>query len=393
MEKRVIFLGLSGFPFGMAAISKQKLLARSLMIEGWNAIVLNVRSVHSEGIIIQKVGKYKGIQYRYLFNPYRSKSLFIRNFRKLISPFLEFLILKKLVKGTDIVVGIVSNSNSFINSAWYYFLSRIFKFKIVHNTAELYINRPGTSLLRRINNSAFNRYGLYFFDGYIPISNFILDYFKNRHKDYHYIPTITDISVYDNINPFKKPYSYFVYCGSAAYFNGIEFIIKAFKVSKLSNSYKIILVTAGTAYEMDRINNCISKYNLNDRIEIQNKLSDNELFSFYKGSVGLLLPMFNTIQDKARFPHKLSEYLASGCVVLSSPIGEVGKHLKNKESVLFSKVGDINEFSDNMRWVVQNPKEAQTYGQKGKELCELMFNYKGISREFDSFLLRLFDIE
>jgi glycosyltransferase involved in cell wall biosynthesis len=389
LRKKVIFLGLSGFPFGMAAISKQKLLAKSLINAGWEAHVINKRSVHQKKREIEKKGNVEGILYTYLYNPYRQNNFVLRNLQKLFSPVLEFIELCRIKRKTKFFVAVVSNSNMYFNSVGYYLMSRIIGFKLIHNTAELYINRSNTGIKRRLNDKLFNKYGLYFYDGYIPISQAIINYFKIKHRVYHYIPTITDISAYDSIKIKAGLGKYFLFCGSAAYYTAVEFIINAFKLSNLTD-HTLILVTGGSMSEINKIRDKIAAVGLENKIEIKSGIPDKELLTYYKSAIALLLPMFETIQDKARFPHKLSEYLASETVVLSSPVGEVGHHLTHSKNVLFSPPDDVDKFAENMRWVNENTDDAKNIGISGRQFCEKKFNYYEISNGFSDFLLKLF---
>ena len=98
--------------------------------------------------------------------------------------------------------------------------------------------------------------------------------------------------------------------------------------------------------------------------------------SFYKNAVALLIPLRPTLQDKARFPHKIGEYLASGNPVISTNYGEVKYYFKDMENMLIADSYDINLFADKMQFVINNPIEGQRIGMNGKNMVLRIFDYR-----------------
>ena len=124
-RRHVVFIGLSGFPIGMAAIQRQKLLAKSLINQGRKVTIVCTRSTHQTNDNVKKIGRIEGIIYIYLYSPFRKKNFFKRNFQKLFAPIFEFFLLVKLNKKNKIKVGIVSNRNSIVNAIKYFILSKL----------------------------------------------------------------------------------------------------------------------------------------------------------------------------------------------------------------------------------------------------------------------------
>lgn len=383
-NKSVVFLGHSGFPFGMAAIQRQLLLSKALEFKGINVIILCRRSIHPETIKIKQVGHFEDIKFIYVHNPHREKKFVIRNFKKLVAPVSEYLLMRKLSKRYNLSYAIVSNRNLVLQIIQYYIYSKVFKFKVFLNYVEIYKGRKNSKLGRIINDWLFNKIGLIFFDGYFPISDEIIKASSRFKKPHHYLPVIVDTEKFKPVFP-QETSDYFTYCGAAAYFDSIRFIIDSFLRMK-NKQCRLFLVTNGSIEEMQKIHKKISESNLADRIVITSNLSTDNLNSLFSNSLGLLLPLFDTIQDNARFPHKLGEYLASGRIVLSNPVGEIKKFLNHKESVLFSSASDIESFSANMDWVVNHEKEANQIGEIGRLVCLKEFDYKNLSNGIITFL-------
>ena len=387
--KQMFFLGLSGFPLGMAAIQRQKLISKALISEGWNVVVICSRGTHNKELNIKKVGRYKGVLYVYLFGPFRNQNFIIRNLQKVIAPFMEFALLLRFKRRRGIHAAIVSNRNSFLASIKYRVVSKVLDFKLIINLVEIYKRRENTNIPTKINDLLFNNLGVYFYDAVFPISRYIRDSYSLHKKKHHLIPIITDYSYINSVSighKLDKPF--FLFCGSASYYSSISFVIEAFSLIDIEDC-NLILVTNGSSNEMFLIDDLITKKHLNNKVIIMKSITDRDLFSLYKSANGLLLPMFDTIQDQARFPHKLAEYLASGTSVISNPIGEVGFFLKHLDNALLSESGNVNRFADNMKWILNNQTDAKIIGSNGAKLCKLNFDIKIMSKSIDNFLNNL----
>ncbi len=387
-KKHVVFIGLSGFPIGMAAIQRQKLLAKSLINQGRKVTIVCTRSTHQTNENVKKIGRIEGIIYIYLYSPFRKKNFIKRNLQKLFAPVLEFVLLIKLNKRSKIKVGIVSNRNSIIDAVKYFILSKFLRFKLTINLVEIYKDRVNTSMIVKCNDYVFNNIGLILYDGFLPISHNIINYFKKFKKPNHLIPVIVNTESFDKIKTEKEKEIFFLFCGSASYPRSFEFISEAFGFLRHIDC-KLIFVTNGAKFELENIKKFISKNKLENKVLFKKNISDLELYTLYKTATGLLLPLFDTLQDRARFPHKLAEYLASGTVVLSMPIGEITNYLENKTNVLFSEVNNSKAYADNIEWVLNNPSNSLQIGQRGMEISRKYFDYKKISTDFDLFLQNL----
>ena len=68
----------------------------------------------------------------------------------------------------------------------------------------------------------------------------------------------------------------------------------------------------------------------------------------YVGASALLIPIEDTVQDYARFPHKIGEYLASGNPIISTNYGEMknNKVFVDEESVLIASDYNTELFAE-----------------------------------------------
>ena len=114
----------------------------------------------------------------------------------------------------------------------------------------------------------------------------------------------------------------------------------------------------------------------------------NNIIPLYKSADLLIIPLRNNIQDIARFPHKVSEYTASGRPLISSKIGELKYYFKDKESALLADDYDIDMYVDALRQMKQNNLSFDDIGRKGYEVGYNNFHYtsnvEGIKNFFNN---------
>lgn len=387
MNKRIIYLGLSGFPKGLAAIQRQLLISKSLVEQGWDVLVLNSKPVHSLDSTVQDSGIFEGVRYHYLHGSKRPSSFWKRNILKLYRPIEEFCFIKKESKNQRIDAAIISNRNLILENIWYFFLSRLFNFKLIINLVEDYSDRDNRTLLRKVNDALFNKYGLIFCDGFLPISDYIIKKNKGFNKPFLYTPVIVDSSKF--IVNFKYQYKKsFVYCGSVSYIDSINFIIDSFEL--ISNSdVELILILNGEKSNFDRISDKIKQSSKSRLIKILTQLPYNELVRIYSTALALILPLFDTVQDKARFPHKLGEYLASQNPVVTANIGEVGRFIEDKKNGIFYDVNNKEDLSSKLEWVISHQELSAEIGMRGYFTMLNNFDYKQLGFRIDRFILNL----
>lgn len=381
----LVYIGVSGFPKGLAAIQRQKLVSKGLIAAGWEVTILCSGSVHQPNENIPKTGIVEGIAYKYLFSPYRDSSFLKRNLKKKLAIFFEIVELFKINRRNKIDAVLISNTNLFWYAVVIFFLSRLLNFKTICSLVEIYKDRKEIGPLKQLNDQLFNRFGLYFFDAFFPISTQLIKHFEKFKKPNYFYPVIVDTSkirpVY-GVNPDKNN---FIFCGAAGYPNTIAFTIKSFENIKDTNSI-LTLISNGSDTELKILHQLISKSSCSQRIIHLKGLSDEELYEQYRNAIALLLPLYKTVQDEARFPHKLGEYLASGRPVITCRVGELKNYLKHGHSALITEEPDTLQFAECMNFVLSNPTQATQIGAKGREVCESSFDYLKLGRGCSEFL-------
>jgi len=395
ISKKVLYLGSNGFPFGSAMIQRQIQISKLFLDIGFKVNVLNRRGAHSKSITqrekIKKSGKYQGIEYIYCsLIPYKSTNFFIRNSAKFLGYISEFLFIFYYVLFKDTKY-FFSNCISLSQLKYYSFLSKLLKTELIYDYVE-YMDSVSDRDQMEIEDASysFDRNFYKYTDKIVVISNFLKNHLDNlQYKNpILKIPPIIDFSFFEGVDPKKNiEFPYLLFCGSAAYFDIIIFVIRAFTSSKADHvGYKLKLVLNGSLDQLLRVKKYIDPLGNKENIVILSKLTYNDLIGYYKSSVALLIPISNNLQDRARFPFKLCEYTAAKRPIITSDMGAITEYFENNVNALISKSGDIESFASKINLILEKHDLANKIGAKGYELGKDVFNYRAYTEDFKLFI-------
>ena len=228
----LVWLGESGFPYGLAAIQRSLLISKSLVGAGLTVTVINRKGVHTpnSNFKLCKKGVYDGINYIYTSgSPYKPKNFIKRNVLKIIGVINELKLLISLCKKQNLDVGIISTMQV-IPMLRYSIISKCLNFPIILNYVELNSAMTGRNgIIIKINDYLFERFAFNLVDGVLPISDFLVDFVKKHtlEKPSLKIPVLCDFSRFESIQKTDRK-KYFIFCGAAGYIEIITFILNAF---------------------------------------------------------------------------------------------------------------------------------------------------------------------
>jgi len=373
----------------MASTQRQLQIAKTIKNEDTRVLVINRKGSHtsakakSENIKVS--GVFEGIEYVYSSGtPLYPKNFVVRNFLKVCGLVGEFFIIvwNRLTKNAT--CAIVSSSDLFLLK-YYWMLSRVLKIKIVYDYVEYFASLEDRSITETKNEKNFDTNFHHYADAFIIISSFLEEHVKKLStKPYLIVPPIIDFEKYSKIESKPSETNYFLYCASTFYMDVIYFIIDAYRKSASSSrGVALILVINGDNEKIALLKRSIAEDIL---IKIVSYLPYDMLVAYYKNARALLIPLQENLQDKARFPFKISEYTAAGRLVITSDYGEVPKYFEDGTNALFAKPGDVNDFSSKLNFVLNNPEKAETIAKNGHELGVKVFNYKSYIEKISEFL-------
>lgn len=336
-------------------------------------------------------GRIDGIDYIYTARPYCRAAGIFRNIWANLYGFIAefFFIIGLRIKGRLDVAYIAYTKFPLL--IYYRILTKLLGAKMVISIAELHIAVYESSWFKMLNHKLFDRYGFYFSDGVIAISRLL----KNRVKEYYpdkpvfLLPILCDFNLFDeNVNhhqpELKKWNRYLLYCGGAGYYELIDFILSMY--DKLTVKSALCLVVDGRPEQMQAVKNRIEQSTKKDAVLLLSKLDYSELIAIYKSAFALLIPMRENDRDRARFPHKIGEYLAAKRPIVTNAVGEIPFYFKDGLNAVVCSGYNVEEYVEKIKKLFDEPGKADVIGMAGYRTGLEYFDYKKYDNSLSDFI-------
>lgn len=374
----IIILGPTSFPFGFQAeIQRLKILTKNMVKVGLNVTVLNrYGTVHnnvSDDQHIKSFGDYCGVKYLFFSeSPFRDKNFIKRNYSKIIGSLREIIYLFSQRKCTKILF--VSSLSSYL-LLYYILLSKLFNYKLVMQLVEFNSGQYRKKNIKvLLNDYLFEKIVFRKVDGIVPISNYLVKYLteKGLHNKIVHIPLLSDLERFSSCTKSKEPI-YFLYCASSWFVYEFTLVLEVFKKLNAEN-VKLCLVINGSNEFISGIKDKIEKLQLNGNVRIFNRLSDAELNKLYMNAYVLLVPLSDSIRDRARFPHKISEYICTGNPILTTNNGEVPFYFRDNDNAIIAETYDVEELYKKMHYALGHPEEVKRIGENALKMAKNEFD-------------------
>lgn len=384
----IVHLGFSGFPKGMASVQRTFFIFKGLKEAGTNPLIINKIS-HHQYKDNKKVNIFDGIPYINT-SYYNSKpiSFFKKNINKISGYFGELRLLYRKRKKIDTAI---LYSTYFLEYPYYYFLSRIFGFKIVIQYVEMFSSIPGrNSFFTRINDKLVDKYIGLFCDGIIAISDYLVKHIQATYpnKPLLKIPANSDFLQIDLIPPLRSG-AYLMYCGTIYYEEVIEFIISLFVRLKENKKYTgtlLLIISGEHEKNWEKLKVFMKTVSFEKDITIKSNVLYSELLMQYKGAQILIIPMRNTIQDIARFPHKIGEYTATKRPILSTNLGELKVYFKDGVSAILADNYSLESYYNKLLTAISLNQTLDKIGLEGYKIGLDNFDYRSQGERLKVFI-------
>lgn len=128
------------------------------------------------------------------------------------------------------------------------------------------------------------------------------------------------------------------------------------------------------------------------RVELPGYVGRDDLLRLYQLAWALLLPLLDDAQTRARFPTKVGEYLASGRPVVTSGVGEIGRYLRDGDNAFVGPPGDAGACARAICTALEDVAGAARVGAEGRHLAEREFHFAVHSRTLRDMLDRCMDV-
>lgn len=386
----VLFLTRSiSFPNGTAPTQRVKLLARSLIENGMEVSVLCTQVSEPPASVenISVMGTEAGISYEYTpGTTIRSDHFWTRRWNEVRGIFVAIYRLVEL-KNKLQPCCVYYYSSIMVNDPvrWiFYFIIRLLNLPLVIDMSE----RPWSLAQERKKGLALFS-PLWGIQGVVVISDFLQKWAEQENKWMKKNIKILKIPILVDIN--EQTTGYFpldsnnvLFAGSCNYDKTIQFIFDAMEIVWESHPECILVITGCRSSDQagEIITKMIRSRKIEDRVHVAGYLSREDLFQRYSQAGALLIPLFDDVRSKARFPTKLGEYMASSRPIVTNNVGEVAHYFIDKKNAYICEPGDISLYSQKIVKALENREEATRIGAAGRQIGEKCFHYQVHAQRF-----------
>lgn len=217
-------------------------------------------------------------------------------------------------------------------------------------------------------------------DGLFVISTTLRDYFIEtgcQSNRITIVNSIVDFSRFDGLTT-QDTEQYFAYCGNGNNKKDrVDVLIKCFsRIIEEDSSIKLFIIGPTKQRFADEQDNVQFAHSLGieDRVIFTGEVNAERIPQLLVNAKALFLTRPDTLQNRAGFSTKLSEYLASGTPVVAASVGDIPLFLKDKQNAILFKPGEESAIENCMRFIIQHPTESKVIGENGRECAKLNFN-------------------
>jgi glycosyltransferase involved in cell wall biosynthesis len=387
-KKQIVFCGYNVFPYGFAQTQRLLLIARGLQLNHCEVTVLCRNGTYSIGQNNSEAnGVFETIKYKYSSGySYRPNSFVKRNFLKIKGVLNEclFLIKKRFSGELDYIF---VTTNTFDKVLYYSILSKLlFTHSVIDNT-EFWsaVKRQKWSFGEKLYDYLSPR----LYNKVICISDFLYTHtlqIKNE-TNVLKIPAIVDFEKFeDSSSQLESNGKFILFCGSAVYYPIIQFIIEAFEMIDQSKVNLVIVSSNGKPSDFKKINSRINSSPKSQFIKLKSNLEYIALVQLYKESIALLIPLRNTKEDTARFPHKLGEYTASKSIIITTNNGEIPNYFTDMQNALIANKYDTKQFSEKIKYAISEDTKLLEMSENSYRTGLKNFDYRLNGKKIYNFL-------
>ena len=144
--------------------------------------------------------------------------------------------------------------------------------------------------------------------------------------------------------------------------HAFPFLIEAFKKVKKEISNAYLLLVGGLSYEHRKL---VVSSGLQDSFISTGRCSDEELPVFLSAADIFALPMADTLANKARFPHKIGDYLACAKPLVVTRVGDYPEMLRDGDIAVVAD--NQNDFAIELINLIKNKERQQFLADKSRK--------------------------
>lgn len=380
MKHHIVFVGMYGVPFLRRAMDVRLAYFANLLSDNYKITIVNRHSLmdYATKCDIELSESIEILELSRIESQIKGLNVLLYLLSVIKEPFALFWLNRK--EKIDVIH---VSSWHFLDFLFYKLLSFFLNSKVVVQYVEYASSKPRRNIYSTINGYISDIWGPKFWDGAICISDYLETHVVtnfSKVKTIKIIP-LCDFDFFANIKEIEGIPPYLLFCGSSAYSEIIEFIIHSYQKSKISISHKLILVLSGSEEKLEYFRN------IDPNILLYSNLKYEVLVSYYKSASALLIPLRPNIEDIARFPNKICEYLASRGLIITTANGEILNYFNDEKDSLIAKSYSVDDYSGKLDWLDDNKDLIPILKEKAYSLGKEYFN----SNSYDTEIIAFFE--
>lgn len=387
---RCCILAVGDFPEGGATSQRLYLLAKILQ-EGLGDASLWILHPTAKVALQENrsnAGEWGGVKFSYLsgrrVRPTTIVGVFLDTFKG-INRSVRLIASSKAMRPDVLVL----YTPSFLKFIIPMTVAKLLRVPIIVEICEIYsksTDKAEVGFLRRIANSGellMERLIPIMSAGILVISQGIRRHYQNlgvSSDAFCLLPVLVDRERYQigrsEAIEYLKGVQFLLNSGSFNEKDGLIHLIQA--VAKVRDEYpkiKLVFTGAATASTREKILKSTDSEG-RDWIIFTGLLSRDELVWCYKNARGLMCCRSNSDYANYGFPTKLAEYLASGCPVVATTVGDVREYLADEETAFLATPENIESIALAIRRLLRDSERAEKVGHSGAKAALKYFDYR-----------------
>jgi glycosyltransferase involved in cell wall biosynthesis len=381
----------SGFPNGLASTPRVKMYVRGLKNAGVNSQILVTRysEIKSPPINTELKGNYQGIPFEYTSpTTIRPKQFLKRRQIELLSYWRTYIRLKEMKKNgnLDCIYYYSDILYPYPDQYLYSFLA-----KTLHVPFVLELCECPWSLLKKYKNPL-NISPLWGVNGVISISKFLSDWVKEEKQKRKYSIAAIEIPILADVNEqtpkaFPSNNHSVLFAASSAYIHSMVFMTNAMEYvwDEIPNSKLYITGIRQTDIKDQAFIKRYESLKNSNNMEICGYLPRIDLLDLFGNMNALLIPLFNDIYSKARFPTKIGEYLLAERPIITTRVGEIPRFFFDQKNAYMTLAEDSKMYGEKIIYALKNKEVSRSVGIEGRKLAFEKFDYRLYSETLKSF--------
>jgi glycosyltransferase involved in cell wall biosynthesis len=205
------------------------------------------------------------------------------------------------------------------------------------------------------------------------------------------LPIVVDPAEQPEAAPYPNGRPTVVYAASDGYDRVIAFLLQAMERVWAARPDCTLTITGMRPERVARLGAAAGRHAALDagRVALTGYLPRERLFEQYRDARALLIPLYDDDRSRARFPTKIGEYLLSARPLVAGGVGEVKRYLRDRETAYLATPGDPAAFAAKVLEVLADEALAARVGLAGRRLAEKQLDYAVQGARLHAFLEEL----